>query len=186
MPAQRPREGLTWLVGDSAFGNGWLGTHHARSSPPTPTSTFNSGACARRGAAQRSTRPCARAAASLTRPPTCKPCSEPLLPLPQLAMATKLVKLSTIGLAFAGWSCVFAGQAILQVSAWRRRQTSGLLLRLGRPRARAAIGRDCGCRRGSKAAARAPAATHWRIGHRGAHLATAASGRPSFDFVQLV
>ena len=59
------REGLIWPSG--RFRNGsW--PHHARSSPPTPTSAFNSGACARRGAARRGARPCARCGLC-TRPP---------------------------------------------------------------------------------------------------------------------
>jgi len=32
-------------------------------------------------------------------------------------VASKLVKLSTLGLGFAGWTCILAGQAILQVCA---------------------------------------------------------------------
>jgi hypothetical protein len=86
-------------------------------------------------------------------------------------MASKMVKLATLGLGFAGWSAVLAGQAVLQArtrpgARGKQPRHSGASRNSAGARACAPIGRDCAARRVPTARVRARAAAHARIGRR--------------------
>lgn len=124
----------------------------------------------------------ARLRAASTWLPSCQPLTDLLS-----AMASKLVKLSMLGLGFAGWSAVLAGTAILQArtrpgARGKQPRHSGASRNSAVSRARAPIGRDCAAHRVPTALVRARAAAHARIGRRRAQQRLLSGRLLRFDF----